>query len=344
MTDYGYDGSKFLCTRWIKNLFHPSIRTKAMTPDGKSMLYLDECALLEVGSDQQVKYDVNAFVLDGDNVLETTLKLPKIDNGSISNAVALHVQSVSPFHTEKTVFSWKMEETRLNGYTISIVIAAKDTINDFLSKIERAEEYELWYVNKEKKIYRFSDYGEKRRESIYNKYLALGVFLCVGITLALGVFLVTPTAQMRFRAIEAFHKYQALVDSTKMHVQKKNELIKTGEAARSLSELLTNKTDILKFLVFLTDALPDDTHVLNLEVTDLRVKLSGSTGNSNNLMKILGERPEVKNLRAPVPVTRQPGSSQEGFTLEFNLSSEVLSKMSTTFVTAESTTRSGQVN
>lgn len=326
-SDNGDGRPKLACTRWIKNVFRPSIKAKALMSDGRTCLYVDDRPLGELRVDQKVEHDVDAFVLASDNVLETALILPKVDEDNISSAVALHVQSVSPFHAENTVFSWKVDESRMNACTVSIVIASKDTITETMSTIEGYKEYELWYVNEVGKVYRFSDYGGARRLSIYNKFLVLGLLLCMGIILTLGVLAITPTAQLRFRAIEAYHQYQALVDSTKLHVQKKNELIKTADVVKSIMGILSNKTDIQKFLVFLTDTLPDDTHILSLEVHDLRVKLSGTTGNSNNLMKSLGDRPEVKNLRAPVPVTRQPGSSQEGFTLEFSVAPELLSKV-----------------
>lgn len=318
----------FYCFNWLRKIFRPGISIKVVHADSSADIYKDNAFVEKYEKTSKYNIDINALALKEDDVLESRLRLPRIDEAHILEAVSLHVESVTPFLKQETDFGWIVDFPGSNELNLSIAITSKAKVLECIEKnkeIDSTLDNEVWYINQAGIPIKFNGYGDQVRTRLYRKYELTGVFLCCFICAAAFAAVVTPTAQLRLRAIESYHQYEALVDSTKTHVQKKNELLYVVETSKKINELLLSRTDMQKFLLVMTEVFPDDTHITNLDVTGLKVKITGTTSNSNNLMKLLGERQEIKNLRAPVPVTRQPGSTQEGFSLEFNVDPDILS-------------------
>lgn len=314
------------CTRWLSIFFRPKVAVRAVKRDLTSDIYIDDLLIKQYDEKNDVNIDAYSILLDSDDVLESRLHLPRMDQANITEAVNLYLTVNSPFPPEDTDFGWIVESLKSNDSTLLVAIASKNKVSEYFKRtkehIGRAD-LEVWYAGRSGKPVRFTGYGGEARSRLYRKYRLIGWNLCFLMAATVLAIAATPTAQLRLRAIDAYHQYEALVDSTKIQVQKKSQLIQLAETSKDINNILSNRIDVQKLLVFMTANFPDDTHVLNLDVSGLSVKVVGVTSNSNNLIKLLGDKNEINSLRMPVPVTRQPGSSQEGFTLEFNAGSEL---------------------
>ena len=86
-----------------------------------------------------------------------------------------------------------------------------------------------------------------------------------------------------------------------------------------LAELVGQPLPPLNVLKIVTDALPDDTSLLGLQVQGAKVTLSGQTANAAALMKQLGATAGLRDVIAPTPATKPLGATREQFTIEFTL-------------------------
>ncbi|MBY0465410.1 MAG: PilN domain-containing protein [Burkholderiales bacterium] len=267
-----------------------------------------------------------AVALPADVVLERTLVLPPLGAAAHSSALELAVQESSPFPLAETVWAW--------GYTANsktsckVVIASRTAIDGALTAaaphLSPQSTPEVWFVDDSHQQFVFAGWGEAkrtRRQTAYARWAwSLGV-LALLASLALAV---VPTAQLRLRAIDAFHRFQDLAQRTQPLVQQRELLNKLSDQEHAIDAMFAERGNALRLMWLLTNTLPDDTHVQTLDMQGLKVKLSGVTANAATLTKALGARAEIKNLRAPTPATRL-GPNQEQFTLEFALDAATMS-------------------
>lgn len=165
----------------------------------------------------------------------------------------------------------------------------------------------------------FTGWGEARRQhkAVGQRRLAYALLaLALGLV---GALAVTPTAQLRLRAIAALYDYDAVQARTLPLVREREGLLRTSEQVDAVRTLLVERVDPIKLLETLTHKLPDDTSLQSLQVTGLKATITGLTANSANLMQLLGGIEGFKEVRAPSAATRYPGATAESFNIEFQL-------------------------
>jgi general secretion pathway protein L len=167
-------------------------------------------------------------------------------------------------------------------------------------------------------------FGEERRYRRFivlrNTALAL-ILLAAGITAAI---VVTPTAQLRLRAIEALAAYTGLQQRTEPLLKQRAAFLQSAERATALGGMLGNRVDVLQSLDVLTKALPDDTSLQMLQVQGTKVTLNGQTSNVAALMQKLSTQTGLKDVKAPSGTARPPGAQKENFTIELQLEPKAL--------------------
>ena len=74
----------------------------------------------------------------------------------------------------------------------------------------------------------------------------------------------------------------------------------------------------------LTRALPDDSSLLNLQIQGSKIRLTGQTTNTADLMQKLSAYPGLRDVKAPSAATRPLGANKESFTIELELTQDNL--------------------
>ena len=95
--------------------------------------------------------------------------------------------------------------------------------------------------------------------------------------------------------------------------------IGAGDEVVAIKAVLSERSDPLYVMALLTDALPDDTSLLGVQIQGSKVSINGLTPNAAALMQQLGSRPELRDVKAPTAATRSPGSPKDVFNIEFTL-------------------------
>ena len=283
-----------------------------------------------VGEGAKPTSDFWAIELPEAMVLRKTLQLPPLESQDCASAAVLEAQSISPFPQQDLLLGFTELSRSANAVRMQVVLASRAQVEPYLqSKIiaqqlslpegKTIEAPEVWVFAPQHQPVVFQGFGEAvRAASGRTKLLrnAAGVGLAA---LLLAAIAITPTAQLRLRAIEAVHAYDAMAAKTGDVVAKRERLMQSADQVGSLSELLNERIDAVKVLSMLTTVLPDDTALQSSRIQGSKVTISGLTDNASTLMQKLSSQEGVKEVKAPSAATRIPGSNRESFTIELTL-------------------------
>lgn len=263
-------------------------------------------------------------------VLRKTMRLPPLDSADCASAAELEVQAISPFAEADLLWGYAELARSKTAVTVQLVLASRQLVEPYLqSKIAERQQAsgntqvlapELWVLQADRRPLVIRGFGEQARIQAGRKKLLLNV-LGVGLSLLLlaGIAL-TPTAQLRLRAVEATHAYEAMAIKTTDVVAKREQLMQSADKVAVVAELLAERIDGVKVLSMLTRVLPDDTALQSARIQGSKVTITGLTENASNLMQKLSNEEGVKDVKAPSAATRLGGNiNKESFTIELAL-------------------------
>lgn len=265
-----------------------------------------------------------AIALPEEMVLRRTLVLPRMTQVHSAEAVLLEVRSNSPFAPED--LAWGSSARELDGgpTQVALALASRRHVAQFLQDRwpelgAAARQPEVWAMSEQGLPVVVQGYGEVHRlheASIERRWN----WILAGIALALATMVaVTPTVQLRFRALEAAAAFEAVLRRVAPLVRKRDELAALNDKARALDKIAAERVDPAGVMEYLTQALPDDTYLYGLDIQKAKITASGHTVDASALLQKLSSDPRLKNVKAPMPVTRQPGATKEAFVIEFSL-------------------------
>jgi len=272
-----------------------------------------------------------ALELPESELLRRNLQIPSLSDEAVAQAAALEVRSISPFTADDLVWGYGVIGRTKGVLQIEIVLASRRHVEQYLagqsSRWASKTPPEVWALAGEQAASLpivMAGFGEERRHRRFivlrNSALAL-IILAAGIAAAIAV---TPTAQLRLRAIEALAAYTGLQQRTEPLLKQRAAFLQSAERATALGGMLGNRVDVLQALDVLTKALPDDTSLQMLQVQGTKVTLSGQTSNVAALMQKLSTQTGLKDVKAPSGTARPPGAQKENFTIELQLEPKAL--------------------
>ena len=303
---------------WLK----PEVAVVLLQQDGGESLWWG--GLSRIAGAKKTATPFIAIELPDDLLLLRTLAVPVMAEADMASAAALQVRTISPFVEQDLVWGYR---TRLRaaggGGHLDIALASRKQIAHYIrSHAARlgGRTPEVWGDLAAGVPIVFQGFGEDLRGARGARgRRARYVLVLSALVLLTGIF-VTPTLQLRARAIEAVYAYDDAVRRTPALVKEREVLMQSVEKLNVLSELLTGRIEPMKVLDRLTNVLPDDTALQGFTLKGQKVTITGLTANASALMQILGEQPGVRDVRAPTPTTRIAGAnSKENFVIEFSL-------------------------
>lgn len=291
--------------------------------DGSETLWLGSERRMRV--DEKIKPRFIALELPEDLQLSRTLAVPMMSEPDIARAAALHARALSPFADHDLVWGFRSRPSSAGGIDVDIALASRKQIAQYIqaSSAHAGGTPEVWVGASAGAPIVFGGYGEglRRAQGIRGRWIRCG--LLASALVLIGAIAVTPTLQLRSRAIEAVAAYDAAVARTGALVRDREALMQSVEKLGALSELLAGRIEPTRVLARLTQALPDDTALQSFTLKGQKVTITGLTANASALMQILGEQPGVRDVRSPNPTTRVGGAnSKESFVVEFSLDAQ----------------------
>ena len=268
-----------------------------------------------------------AVELPDDYVLRRPLRLPAMAHDDALAAMGLEARSSSPFDAADLVWGYTRHgKPNAVGQSVELVIASRKQIAQYLAGLPAdvtKSSPEVWVLSGAAAPAVLSGYGEPAREAFCSRRRRSGLVLLASLALGGGVLAVTPSIQLRARAIEAASAYEDIAKKSAPAVRQREQLMSTVESMGALAELTNGRIEPLLVLDKLTQVLPDDSALQNFKLQGNKLSFSGQTGNASALMQLLGEVPGFKEVHAPTAATRLGISGKEVFSVELTLDPEV---------------------
>lgn len=315
---------------WLRP--EPTVRWRRT--DGREMLYRGPRRALIDNSKTERPARFEAVEIPESLLLLERVSLPKLPPDAMQGALNLAVQGFSPFPAADLL--WVRLDTPSRGpmktgggqaNSIPVAITSKPLVQAYLDEISSAAltpaAVEAWIDVPGGLPTVLPGFGEAARQRDQRVKQRVNVFLAAIVLVLLAAILVTPTLQLRLRALDALAQYARLQSQVASIVQQRESFVRAETLLQGLVEVAGPSVSALQIMDLITKALPDDTSLQSLQINSVdgpgktpKVLLVGQTGNAAALMQHLGGQPGFRDVRAPSAAVKPLGSVKESFNIE----------------------------
>ncbi len=279
---------------------------------------------------ESMRFD--AVELPEDLFLLREFNMPALPDEQVGSAVRLEVQNASPFSFNDVAWGYGAWPSHSGLLRVRVAIASRKQVESFLLKCRASSgstlpinqvggEPEVWAVvdrNTPSAVI-LAGFGEARRRRQAVMGRRLGLALLILLFCLITAVAISPTAQLRLRAINANIEHAALAERTRPLIAKREALTKAAEQLVGFQEIRSSSIDVPEVMARLTGVLPDDTSLSMLQLDGRKVSIQGQTDNAASLMKRLSGQPGLLDVTAPSPAVKQLGATKESFRIDFVL-------------------------
>jgi len=264
-----------------------------------------------------------ALVLPEKLLLRRTLDLPRLQPTELLAALALEVNALSPFPENELTWTHEVDPQHDSGLRVHLVLCSRKLIARHMVAAQaqlKSGAPEVWVASlKGPGFVLLPGFGEGRRQREGTAWRWASALLALLALALLAAMAITPSVQLYLRAVQANQAMTSLGQKAAPAMAQRESLVRVSEQLSSLALITAKSVPPLQTLKLITEALPDDTSLLSLQIQGLKVSITGQTGNAAALMKQLGGTPGLRDVNAPTPATKPLGAPRESFTIEFTL-------------------------
>lgn len=302
----------------------PKLAVRLYLPTGGQALSrgLHTASIPDEQSARSARFE--AVLLPENLLLRRTLELPKLQPTELQAALTLEIQALSPFTPGDVIWAHEIDpQDSGSAMRAHVVLTSRKLVAQHIEAIHtqlKSKTPEVWVPSVGGPGFvMLPGFGEtlRQRQSVAWRWAsALLALLALALVAAIAV---TPSIQLYLRALQASQAMSVLQQKAAPVIEQRQSLVRASEQLTKLAELTGKPVPPLQTLKLITDALPDDTSLLSLQIQGLKVSISGQTVNAAALMKQLGGTPGLRDVKAPTPATKPLGAPRESFTIEFTL-------------------------
>ena len=262
-----------------------------------------------------------AVLLPENLLLRRSIDLPKLQPAELDAALALEVQALSPFAPGEALWTHEALPHGNNALRAQLVLTSRKLVDQHLAAVHpQRPSPEIWVPRAAGLGFlMLPGFGETRRARQGSAWRWASSLLAVLALALVAAMAVTPTVQLYIRSVKASQLMAALQQKAGPVMAQRESLVRATEQLASAAMIAGKPVPPLQALNLITESLPDDTSLLNLQIQGLKVTMSGQTANASALMKQLGGTPGLRDVKAPTPATKPLGAPRESFTIEFTL-------------------------
>lgn len=303
----------------------PQPAVRVLMPDGSAAHWLGAERPLRAGEALSPRFI--AVALPEDLVLHREIRLPSIPDEDLPQALALQAAAFSPFAESDLVWGYRAARTDAGALLIDLALASRRQVEAYLQQqtplvdAKQTTVPEVWVFCARSKPIVLAGFGEPQRLAYARQRRRWHYVLLAGMAIWLAAIAVTPSLQLRARAVDAYGKHQQLVSQTAHLVKARAELMQANESLTAVADILAGRIEPLRVLDRLTQVLPDDTALQGFTLKGQQLTLTGLTANASVLMQILGEQTGIREVKAPSAAIRVAAgaSAKENFVIELAL-------------------------
>ncbi|WP_158702853.1 PilN domain-containing protein [Melaminivora suipulveris] len=316
---------------WLR----PAVPIVLLTAGGERVLWTGD-EHRPAGEQGAAASGLMAVELPEDMVLRRSLSLPVMTAADRSSALELEARTHSPFARDDLVWGSRVGAPGGGVQQAELVLASRQQIAQHLAALQghasialpAPEDLEVWALSWALSAAQglpivLTGYGERRRRAVVQRQSVVNYALLATLAVLLLAMALTPTLQLRQRAIQAVQTFEKVTAQAAPAVHQREQLMRSVEQLNGLSEALATRIEPLRVLERLTRVLPDDTAVQIFKLQGTKVTLTGDTDNASTLLRLLGDQPGISDVKAPTAATRLPGAAKDSYVVEFNVDPQV---------------------
>lgn len=254
-------------------------------------------------------------------VLERRVSFPAQVRDNLAQVLEYEIDRISPFQADQVYFDFKIAESPPGGGKIAVDLALcrRDLVRDWLQRLRDAgapADQLTWAGAWPKANLLPSQERPKRGSGIFAPTKML---LYLALVLAAAA-LATPVWQMQ----QIRKERAAEVEALKARAEKVHEMRTALELARrgsvAVLQAKWEQPRMIDLLQELTERLPDDTWVQNLDFRDGVVQIRGESARATALIDLLDQAPGITEVSFRSPVVQVAGSGLGRFhiSLKYN--------------------------
>ena len=332
---FGGRASRKYRLQWLDRLT-PALPVRVLLVDGSEALWrqgeiMKPAAPLANASTVSIA-EFRAVEYPEDRLLRRQLILPDMSIAEAADAAELDAVTSSPFRSGDLAWGHRCLPLASGKLQVDIVIASRKQIQQYLARLEgqlagpkQPEAWaEVWALSSSAEPIVIQGFGEGRRVHRQKRHRwLLGSLFALTWGLLMGIT-VTPTAQLRLQAIQAVESFDTVHQRTAALALKRQSIYQAEAQIKAMNEVRTQSVHAVEVMGLLTRALPDDSSLLNLQIQGSKIRLTGQTTNTADLMQKLSAYPGLRDVKAPSAATRPLGANKESFTIELELTQDNL--------------------
>lgn len=313
---------------WVRALT-PSVPVTLVGADGGKVLWVASLHGDITGPQSQGRADHAAVELPQALVLHRCVTLPQLEESELQRAIELEAIASNPFPAGDLCWGHRAIHRVQGAVTqveVELVLASRRQVEEYLAGRgallpDARCVPEVWAGSEATpgQYLVLQGFGEQARRAHHRLGRTLNLMIVGFIVVLVVLIAITPTLQLRARAIEAVKAYDDLHTRSRNAVASREALVRSSERVQQIENLLHETLDPAQALNLLTRALRDDTSLTAVYFKGRKVTLEGQTTNAAELMQLLGKQPGFEDVVAPVPATRGFGSNKDNFKIEFLL-------------------------
>ncbi|MCG6861220.1 MAG: PilN domain-containing protein [Chromatiaceae bacterium] len=247
-------------------------------------------------------------------VLKREVSFPTQVRDNLARVVEYEMDRLSPFQSDQVYFDFRTLEdpTRGGKVKIELALCLRERVGDWLQRL-RDRGAPVEQVTWEGAWPKANLLPAQERPQRGTGLFSVNALLLLVVLLLGAAVLATPIWQMQRTRDER----TAQIEEIKVRAEQVQEVRTALERARLGSvAVLQRKWEqprMIDLLLELTNRLPDDTWLQNLDYNDGEIQLRGESAQATALIQLLDQAPGITEVTFRSPVVRAAGSSRERF-------------------------------
>lgn len=304
----------------------PGLSVSLAMRDGRTVGCVEKNGVGVVLANVDPKSKFKGAVLPDELVLWRTVSMPKLGGDELRGALALDVMGASPFSPEDLIWLHTPPLRDGAGMKTAVCLVSRKIVNKYLATHQTTpnspDAFEVWVQSPDQvELMMVPGFGEKFRQKLSGRGQRINISLIALLT-ALGMAMaITPTWQLRLRALQAVQDYAQLQSRAAPAVKNREQLLLLETQLEQIKTQIDKSIQPEVALASLTQFMPDDAYLTGLQMQGNKITLIGLAPNAALLMQKLSAQAGVKEVRAPTAAIKARGTDRENFNIELTLGS-----------------------
>jgi len=250
---------------------------------------------------------LQGIFIDDESVLLRELSLPLLGERDITAAVAMDVQTASPFPAHDTRYGYSTHRQLHGALSIDIAI----TRQSHLEQLQAQYPQHALFARGERGAIPLHNGNYSQQSAWYRSPLTLSLSTLLGLVLL--AWIISPTLLLRAQA-QAHEAALAKLNREAAPLMQKREELSALQQQLENAHIFNNEhPDPAQLIEQLSAHIPDSTWITQLNLRKDQLALEGSSDNAIAIVSLLEKTPSLNEVRLGASVNRDPRSGRENF-------------------------------